>query len=298
MHGRIIKGIAGFYYVFADDGVLYECKAKGSFRNESVKPLVGDKVEIRVTDAEKRIGNIDDIIERKNSLIRPSVANVDQAVIVFAVKDPVPNLGLLDRFLLMMNRQNVDTVIVFNKQDIDSENTSEEYKKIYEKSGCRMFFISVRENSGIEKVKELLEGKTTVLAGPSGVGKSSLMNGLFPEACAETGDISEKIRRGKNTTRHSELFMINENTFIMDTPGFSSLYVDDVSEEELKQYFPEFYPYNENKCRFNGCNHVKEPGCAIRDAVASGEINTRRYESYVYMFEELKSRKTSPFRKP
>lgn len=288
MQGRIIKGIAGFYYVYSENGILYECKARGSFRNDDIKPLVGDNVIFRVTDAQKRIGNIDDILERKNSLIRPSVANVDQAVIVFAIKDPVPNLGLLDRFLLMMNKQQLDCIIVLNKQDMDTDNSVKRITEIYSHCGCRIVTCSVKENENIKVIKKLIEGKTTVLAGPSGVGKSSLMNSLFPEANAQTGGISEKIKRGKNTTRHSELFMLSENTFVMDTPGFSSLFIEEVEETELKLYFPEFEPYNGNRCRFDGCNHIKEPGCVVRDAVERKLISPVRYESYCYMFEELK----------
>ncbi|MBU5331813.1 ribosome small subunit-dependent GTPase A [Anaerocolumna aminovalerica] len=288
MQGKIIKGIAGFYYVNIEGFGIYQCKAKGIFRNQKIKPLVGDNVLIDVIDEGKKEGNINGILERKNELIRPSVANVDQAVIIFAAADPTPNLNLLDRFLILMMRQEVDVIICFNKDDIVSENEIIRLKDIYKNCGYQVIFTSAVMKEGIDSLQELLEGKTTVVAGPSGVGKSSIINLIQPEANMETGNISEKIKRGKHTTRHSELFYVRPGTYIMDTPGFSSLYINEVDKEELKTYFPEFYEYNE-ECRFIGCQHLSEPDCGVKRALEAGKISPVRYESYKILYEELKN---------
>ena len=289
MKGKIIKGIAGFYYIHTGEEGLYECKAKGIFRNKKIKPLVGDNVEFDVLDEEKKIGNITCMDERKNSLIRPAVANVDQAVVIFANAKPAPNLNLLDRFLITMEQYQVDTVICFNKSDIVTEDEMDELRKMYE-NHYKVIFTSVKEEKGINELRELLKHKTTVLAGPSGVGKSSMINLLNPSANMETGQISQKIERGKHTTRHSELFQLEEDTYLCDTPGFTSLYVDDMEKEDLRFYFPEFSSY-EGSCRFQGCVHVHEPDCSVKEAVETGNINKKRYENYLLFYEELKEKK-------
>lgn len=288
MQGKIIKGIGGFYYVDVAEHGLYECKAKGSFRNQKVKPLPGDDVTIDVLDEEKKLGNITEIKERVNELIRPAVANVDQALVEFAAAQPNPNLNLLDRFLLLMSRQQVNTIICFNKIDISSSDMLERLKLAYEKSGVPLVFVSTYTGEGMEQVRRLVEGKTTVLAGPSGVGKSSLLNELLPEAKVKTGEISEKIKRGKHTTRHSELMKMNEGTYLIDTPGFSTLYLNSFEKDELKLYFAEFHPY-EGQCRFLGCSHTHEPDCRVKQAVEAGEISSIRYHNYVEFYEEIKS---------
>lgn len=289
MQGKIIKGIAGFYYIHANNSV-YECKAKGVFRNQKVKPLVGDDVEISVLDEEKKIGNIDSILPRHSELIRPAVANVDQTLVVFAAASPEPNWNLLDRFLLMMEKQGVPVVICFNKMDlIDSEKFTS-YEKIYEKSGYRIISASTYQEHGMDVIMDILDGKTTALAGPSGVGKSSIMNMLNPEANMDTGDISKKIERGKHTTRHSEIIPVGGNTYLVDTPGFSSIYFYDMEPEELKEYYREFEEY-EPYCRFGGCNHIGEKDCGIKQAVQEGNISASRYENYKLFFEELKTKR-------
>ena len=288
MQGKIIKGIAGFYYVNIEDFGVYECKAKGIFRNKKIKPLVGDDVEIEVLDAEKMTGNIVEILERRSELLRPAVANVDQAVVIFAAADPAPNLNLLDRFLVMMQSQQIDTIICFNKIDKITVEKQHEFLKIYENSGCHIRFICVKSNEGIDELKSLLANKTTVLAGPSGVGKSSFINKLSPETAMETGAISEKIKRGKHTTRHSELIFLGGNTYIMDTPGFSSLSLGMMEKEELKECFPEFFSYEDN-CRFIGCSHINEPDCAVKEALDKGDISEIRYNNYKLLYEELKN---------
>lgn len=290
MQGKIIKGIAGFYYVNVVKSGLYECKAKGIFRKEKLKPLIGDVVEIDILDETEKKGNITEILERKNELIRPAVANIDQALVVFAVAKPKPHFNLLDRFLIMMESKEIPVILCFNKKDIASEKEIEEIKDIYGKCGYQIVFTSALEEENTDTLKKLLHGKTTAIAGPSGVGKSSLINIFQPDARMETGSISEKIERGKHTTRHSELIEIEENTYIMDTPGFSSLYTNEFEKEELKYYFSEFAEC-EGQCRFLGCDHVHEPDCAVKEAVAEGKIHKVRYENYLEMYHELKEKR-------
>ena len=290
MKGKIIKGIAGFYYVHDGRSKIYECKAKGVFRNRNIKPLVGDDVEFMVLDEKEGTGNIDAILPRKNKLIRPAVSNVDQAVVVFAVTEPLPNLNLLDRFLVMMERQEIPVIICFNKIDLSGGQEIEELRAIYGPAGYTLHFISTYEAAGLEKLHELIAGKTTVLAGPSGVGKSSITNFLQPEARMETGVVSEKIKRGKHTTRHSELFFVENGTYMMDTPGFSSMYIEDLEPNELKDYFPEFSEYEE-ECRFLGCIHVGEKVCGVKTAVADGKISRSRYDNYLLLYQELKDKR-------
>lgn len=294
MQGKIIKGIAGFYYVHVESCGIYECKAKGIFRNKKIKPLVGDNVLIDVIDEENKKGNIVDILERKNELIRPASANIDQAMVIFAVKAPEPNYNLLDRFILMMNYQDVPTIVVFNKTDLVEEKEIEELRRIYEKCGCKVIFISTYENKGIDTIMNTLNGKTTILAGPSGVGKSSLTNLILPKQEVEgeiskTGDVS-RIGRGRHTTRHSEIFNVTGNTYICDTPGFTSLILPELEKEQIRYYFNEFNEY-EGTCRFNGCVHINEPDCSVKNAVESRKISRRRYMSYVEIYEEVKNQR-------
>lgn len=290
MQGKIVKGIAGFYYVHVVESGLYECKAKGIFRKEKLKPLVGDVVEIDILDETEKKGNIVEVLKRKNELIRPAVANIDQALVVFAVTKPKPHFNLLDRFLIMMEQKEIPVILCFNKKDIATDPEIQKLKEIYETCGYRIVFTSALEEENVDELKQLLHGKTTAIAGPSGVGKSSLINLLQPDANMETGSISEKIERGRHTTRHSELIWIEEDTYIMDTPGFSSLYTNDFEKEELKYYFREFAAY-EGTCRFLGCDHVHEPGCKVKEAMEEGKIHQVRYKNYLEMYQELKNKR-------
>ena len=290
MTGKIIKGIGGFYYVVCENGVTYECKAKGVFRNRKIKPLVGDNVEIEILDAEKNLGNIEDILPRFNWLNRPAVANVDQTVIIFAVSAPAPNFNLLDRFLINMEQHEVPTIICFNKIDLEGFRQREDICRSYTKSGYEVLFISAESGYGINTLEAVIKGKTTVFAGPSGVGKSSTLNSLFPDANVQTGGLSEKIQRGKHTTRHSELMFVDDDTYIMDTPGFSSLYTEGIEAEDLKLYFPEIAAYT-GTCKFNMCNHISEPGCLVKEAVGDGRISKMRYDDYVMIYNELKEKR-------
>ncbi|WP_027432113.1 ribosome small subunit-dependent GTPase A [Lachnospira multipara] len=290
MQGKIIKGIAGFYYVYIEEvGAIYECKAKGVFRNKKIKPLVGDNCLVDIVDNDNLKGNITEILERKNSLIRPAFANIDQAMVIFAVKQPDINYNLLDRFLVYMDYQDVDTVVVFNKVDLATKEEIDALESIYNKCGCRLIWVSTYDKTGVDEVLECLKGKTTVLAGPSGVGKSSLTNLILPEEVNATGEVS-KIGRGRHTTRHSEIFNVSPNTYIADTPGFTSLNPPDIEKEELRFYFEEFKEH-EGNCRFNGCVHVNEPDCSVKKALADGQISKRRYQSYIEIFDELKNKK-------
>ena len=284
--GKIIKGIAGFYYVHVDSLGVYECKAKGIFRKQDIKPLVGDNVIIEVLDEDNRIGNITEILPRTSELIRPAAANVDQALVIFAITNPEPNFNLLDRFLVMMDYQSLPTVILFNKEDLADDSEKERVKNIYRDCGCTLLFASATKEQGLSEVREILMGKTTILAGPSGVGKSSLTNYLLQKSTMETGDVS-RIGRGRHTTRHSEIFCMEKDSYICDSPGFTSLMLPNIEAGELRYYYPEFAWY-EGKCRFNGCVHVNEPDCAVKSAVEEGIICRERYDSYLCLYDELK----------
>lgn len=289
MRGKIVKGIAGFYYVYTAAGLI-ECKAKGVFRKDKIKPLVGDNVEIELVDETLLAGNIIQILPRSNALIRPASANIDQALVIFAIVKPNPNYNLLDRFLITMEKQKLKAVICFNKKDIASSEEQNEIEEAYGKCGYRVLFVSGTNKQGIDEIKKCLKGKTTVVAGPSGVGKSTIINALYPDANMETGEISRKIERGKHTTRHAQLFALDEDTFIMDTPGFTSLSLGEMEKEELQGYYPEFAEYEKN-CRFGGCSHISEPVCGVKNALAEGKISQVRYDNYMMLYEELKNRK-------
>lgn len=290
MLGKIIKGIAGFYYVHVEESGIYECKAKGIFRKDNQKPLVGDNVRITVLDEKEKSGSIIEILPRKNSLIRPAVANVDQAFVIFALENPKPNFMLLDRFLIMMEQAKIPAVICFNKKDLVQEEDTLKLCDIYENCGYRVIISSTVNQDDRQKIHEILHGKTTVIAGPSGVGKSSITNMLQQGIRMETGEISKKLKRGRHTTRHSQVIPVGEKTYLMDTPGFSSLYLTDMDEQELKNYFPEFSKY-EGQCRFQGCVHIHEPDCAVKDALEKKEISKLRYEDYLSLYEELKEKR-------
>ena len=289
MTGKIIKGISGFYYVYVEGAGLYECKAKGAFRKQKIKPLVGDNVEIAVIDEANKLGNVEKILPRKNELIRPAVSNIDMALDIFASAKPDPNFNLLDRFLCMMEYQKVPVTICFNKIDLVDQEKLKEYSGIYEPAGYNVIFTCTKTKEGLGSIRSLLEGKTTTVAGPSGVGKSSIINCLQSDITMETGTISEKIERGKHTTRHSEIIPVSHDTYIMDTPGFSSMDVPGFEKEDLWTCYPEFVRH-EPYCRFIGCSHINEPDCGVKAAVEDGEISPVRYENYKLLYEELKNR--------
>ncbi|EOU1476869.1 ribosome small subunit-dependent GTPase A [Clostridium perfringens] len=285
MEGIIIKGIGGFYYIKTDEGII-ECKARGKFRYNSLKPMVGDRVTIKVENGK---GVIEDIHERSSELIRPTVANVTQAFVVFAIKNPDINLDLLNRFLTLCEYNDIHAVVCLNKEDLCTEEEKENLKELINDIGYEVLFINAKEGKGFDALKERLEHNITVLCGPSGAGKSTLLNSFIDREHMETGSVSEKIGRGKHTTRHSELIDV-ENGYLVDTPGFTTLDVTFIDRDSLKYCFPEFNDYN-NLCKFNGCNHYKEPKCAVKEAVEEGKINKLRYEFYIKTLEEIINRR-------
>ena len=285
MEGIIIKGIGGFYYIKTDEGII-ECKARGKFRYNSLKPMVGDRVTIKVENGK---GVIEDIHERSSELIRPTVANVTQAFVVFAIKNPDINLDLLNRFLTLCEYNDIHAVVCLNKEDLCTEEEKENLKELINDIGYEVLFINAKEGKGFDALKERLEHNITVLCGPSGAGKSKLLNSFIDREHMETGSVSEKIGRGKHTTRHSELIDV-DNGYLVDTPGFTTLDFTFIDRDSLKYCFPEFNDYN-NLCKFNGCNHYKEPKCAVKEAVEEGKINKLRYEFYIKTLEEIINRR-------
>jgi len=288
MQGKIVKGISGFYYVYVVGTGIYECRAKGIFRNQKVRPLVGDDVEIAVLDEEKRLGNVEKLLPRRNELIRPAVSNIDMALVIFAAAKPDPNLNLMDRFLCMMEYQKVPVTICFNKCDLIGEEEKQELCDIYRPAGYELIFTSAATGENLASLRAALKGKTTAVAGPSGVGKSSLINLLQDGIHMQTGAISDKIERGKHTTRHSQIIPLAEDTYIMDTPGFSSMDLPGLEKENLWTCYREFIPF-EPQCRFIGCSHIGEPDCGVKEALAEGKISRVRYENYTLLYEEMKN---------
>lgn len=283
MTGIIIKGIGGFYYVKTADSDVYECKARGIFRKENIKPAIGDRVEIEIENSK---GSIVKIHERRTFLVRPPVSNIDNLMIVVAAKNPDPNLFLIDKMIVTAEYRGITPIICINKTDLSD---GAELEKIYENTGYRVLRVSTYENKGIDELKQLLKGKITAFAGLSGVGKSSILNKIMPDA-AKTGEISSKIKRGKHTTRHIELFETNDGGFLLDTPGFSSFELENIPADELQNYFPEMHDLDK-QCRFKGCAHKNEPDCAVKEKLQSGELSPQRYENYLAMYDILKTRK-------
>ncbi len=280
--GILIAGVGGNYEVALDSGEIFRVKARGIFRKHGMAPLIGDRVTIT------KDGFLDQIEKRKNELVRPAAANIDQIMIVFAFKDPAPHFVLLDRFLAQAERQDIPILLVFNKKDLDEEGTQlGGALKEYEKAGYRVMAVStLEEDASFEELRKALTDKITVLAGPSGVGKSSLINALIGSD-QEVGEISEKIARGKNTTRHARLLkVVGTDGWIADTPGFTSFYTQEVSSEELAFCYPEFRPYL-GQCYYQDCRHIHEPGCAVKEAVNEGRLSRLRYENYTELFQEL-----------
>ena len=285
MKGIVVKGIAGFYYVKAGDEV-HQCKARGIFKKDGIKVAVGDIVNIELNEGSDAL--ITEIEERKNSFIRPPIVNVDCMVVVFAAAEPEPSFPVIDRFLVMAEKSSTDIIICVNKRDLASEERIEKLKKIYEPL-YPMVFVSGLNGDGIEELKSMLTGKKCALAGPSGVGKSTILNALEPRVAVETGAISDKTKRGKHTTRHVEIFDTKFGAMIYDTPGFTSFEVLEADEDELAHYYPEMQEYL-GQCRYDNCRHMKEPECAVRDALAEGKISKSRYRSYEEQINEIREK--------
>lgn len=283
--GTIVKAVSGFYYVETTDGI-YECRARGVFRNHKLTPLVGDHCEIEVLDEADQKGNVVKLLERKNAFVRPPVANIDQMGIVFAAAAPDPIPFFIDKLTVVAEHHHIKPFLVMNKTDLITE-FAQHLPQIYQLAGYEVFCVSATEKKGVETLKEQLKNKVTVFAGCSGVGKSSLVNLLGDDIRLETGGVSRKIQRGRHTTRTVELFSLGEATFVADSPGFSSLDIQDIRAAELEECFPELHTYI-GKCRFRGCSHTSEPGCFVQEALAQGKIAQSRYDSYVQMYQILK----------
>lgn len=289
MTGTIVKAISSFYYVEADNKI-YETKVRGNLRYNNIELVTGDRVDIEVLDEENRKGVIFKSHKRENLMKRPPVANITQAILVFSVKSPDPNLSLIDRFLITAMKEHVEIIICFNKIDLDDEKLIESLKANYSAAGYPIVPVSAETGYNVETLRAYLRDNTTIVAGPSGAGKSTLINQLVKDAKLKTGEVSEKIGRGRHTTRYTELIKLDENSFIADSPGFSSIDISDIEERDLKEYFPEFYEYDE-QCRFGSkCIHEKEPACRVKEAVEQGLIAERRYESYLQLLNEIRER--------
>ena len=287
MNGIIIKALSGFYYVVSEEKI-YECKARGNFRKNGVSPLVGDRVEIEVID--ENHGIVDKVLPRKNALERPNVANIDKLFIVSSFQTPAPNTFIIDKMTAIAVYNNIEPIIVFNKCDMGD---FADWLKIYKNAGFKTFVVSAETGEGIEDLKEELKDSVSAFTGNSGVGKSSLLNRLFGESVIKTGEVSQTLGRGRHTTRHIEAYKLVFGGFVVDTPGFSSIDYDTADydfKEQLPELFTDFGDYIYN-CRFTGCSHTKEAGCAVIDAVNNGEIEESRHNSYLQLFEELKDLK-------
>ncbi len=281
--GLIVKSLGGFYYVKCGDRII-SCRAKGGFRNSKETPFVGDTVDLRIVSEEKNEGYVEKIYPRKNKIIRPPVSNIDRLIIVSSLSSPEPDTVFIDKMTIMCEKQGITPILCFNKSDLGGDSSIiEEYKK----TGYQIIVTSAVTSEGTDEIKELVKEGITAVAGFSGVGKSSLLNTLTDTFLSETGSVSKKLSRGKHTTRHAELFPISENAFIADTPGFSSLSVEELRKEELSSLFKEFRPYL-SECRFNDCLHLKEKDCAIKNAVENGDIPESRYESYKLFYDAIK----------
>lgn len=289
MRGLIIKGIGGFYYVKSEDGKVIETRGRGIFKRDGMTLCVGDEVEFELTAEDGAKGVINSIFPRKNHFDRPPISNVDMFIVVFAAKNPKPNYPVIDKFLINAQLNGIEPVICINKSDLVSEEEMEKIRDIY-RGVYSTVSISTKTGQGTDTLLSLIRGKKAALAGPSGAGKSSIINTLHPKAEMETGEVSKKTMRGKHTTRHVEIFDLDGGGMLFDTPGFTSFELPDIEERELKYYYPEFADFN-GLCRYDDCNHLKEPQCAVLEAVADGRINSRRYEAYVANQEELKRRK-------
>lgn len=282
INGVIVKGIGGFYYVSTEKGTV-ECRARGKFRKQGIKPMVGDRVRITLVDENTMEGAVEEIEERKNYLIRPPVANIECIVIVVAATKPQPDFFMIDKLILSAETKGIEVIIAVNKTDLQS---ADDVKSIYNGAGYEVVSVCAMTGEGIEKLKDKIKGKITAFAGNSGVGKSSLLNHFGLKL--DVGDVS-KIERGKHTTRHVELFEVQHGSYVMDTPGFSILEITDIEAQDVKKYFKEMLKY-EGECRFADCNHfgTKSRDCAVAKAVENGEISTVRFESYKQLYKSLK----------
>ena len=286
MQGRIVQNISNQYEVEAGNSI-YDSQARGKFKNEDITPVVGDNVIIEITDENNKKAVITNILERKVYIKRPKIANITQIIFVVSLKNPKPDLLLLDKQLAFAEFLGVKSVIIFNKIDLDSKYS--EITKLYKKIGYKVIETVAKEKVGIDEVKKVLKGETSAFSGNSGVGKSTLINAIFNNNTAEEGEISKRNKRGKNTTTAIKLYKLDDNTYIADTPGFSTFEISEINSENLDQYFIEFRNPISN-CEFIGCSHIKEEGCGVKEAVKKGEINISRYENFCKIYDDLKEK--------
>lgn len=286
MQGIIIGNISNTYKIKTEKQE-YEAYARGKFKNEEITPLVGDKVEIQITDEEKQAAIIEQIMPRKNEIKRPKMANIDQIIFIVSTKNPKPDLLMLDKQLAYVEKLKIEPIIIINK--IDLQDTYKEIQETYTKIGYKTIITSAKQGQGIEEVRQVLKNKISVFSGNSGVGKSSIINALFGGDKTQEGEISQKNKKGKNTTTDTKLYELEQNTYIADTPGFSSFEISEIETTELDQYFREFKQEIEN-CEFVGCTHIKEEFCGIKDAIIQGKIEQERYERFCKIYEELKDK--------
>lgn len=291
--GQIIRALSSFYYVLSDNKI-WECKARGLFKKQNISPLVGDFVEFEIVD--NNHGYILDVKPRKNELVRPSITNVDQAILVFSIKGPSFSSLLLDKFLVHVEKANINSIICITKTDLldESDDTLEDITTTYEQIGYKVIATN-RFGEGIDELRASLKDKVSVFSGQSGVGKSTLLNSLLPELQLETGDISLRLGRGKHTTRVVQLINLPEGGMVADTPGFSQLDFAEISSEELGDLFVEFESFSE-QCKYRGCAHNNEPGCAVKDAVEEKQIAEERYQHYLEFYNEIKDKEQRKWR--
>lgn len=283
--GIIICTSSNVYQV-AEGEKIYKCLARGKLKKEKISPLVGDEVEFTITNSEKQEGVIEQILPRKNELKRPKMANLTQLILVVSMKMPSPDLLLLDKQLVFAEFMGLKATIVLNKVDLEDKEEIDRIAKLYESIGYKVIQTNAKEGIKVEEITALLEGETTAFAGNSGVGKSTLINSIFEQELTQEGDISDKNQRGKNTTTSTTLYKYKENSYIADTPGFSTFEINEIPKEDLCHYFVEFVPYLD-KCEFQGCSHIKEENCGVKEALEAGKISSQRYENYIKIYNNL-----------
>lgn len=286
--GRIIQAISGFYYCLSD-GVVYECRGRGAFRKEEITPLAGDLVEF-LPGEEQKGGTVTAVLPRKNELVRPPIANLDQLFLVVSVCDPVPNTLVIDKLITVCEFKRIEPILIVTKIDLKDPSA---FCDLYRKAGFQVLSLSNENPQHLDTIRQMMAGKISAFAGNTGVGKSSLLNNLYPSLCLDTGEISQKLGRGRHTTRHVTLYDAGSGGLIADTPGFGTMEIGQyeiIRKEELADCFREFAPYI-GQCRFVGCAHTAEKDCAVREAVAQGAISRQRYESYCAFYEQAKQLK-------